>query len=120
MKPSRTVQGTYLAMVTTQTVGSVDGKHRLPAPKQFVAISVLWGILFLLADTGFGKIAARLSVLVLLTGMVLGPFGQVAIKFLNKVTNEFAITPTSGTTQNQPAPPDTNPVTGIPRTGTVA
>lgn len=117
MKPTRTVMGTYLAMTTVQTVGSIDSVHRLPAPKQFAAISVLWGILFLIADTGFGKLAARLSVLVLLTGMVLGPFGQVAVRFLNKVTNTFAITPPSG----QPTPAtDTNPATGVPRTGTVA
>lgn len=78
-----------MAMLVTQTVGTIDSKHRLPAPRQFVAISVLWGILFLAADTTMNKLAARLSALILLTGMVLGPFGKVAINFLNWVATSF-------------------------------
>lgn len=79
-------------MIAVQTIGSIDSKHRLPAPKQFAAISVLWGIFFLLAYTTLNRIAARLSVLVLLTGMVLGPFGKVAINFLRLIATKFAPT----------------------------
>lgn len=79
--------------MTFQTIGSVDGQHKLPAPKQYVAISVLWGILFLLADTGFGKLAARLSMLVLLTATVLGPFGAKVVGFLNTISDKFAVPP---------------------------
>lgn len=89
MKPSRVIESTFFVMLIVQTVGSIDTKHRLPAPRQFVAVSVLWGILFLMADTAMSKLAARLSVLVVLTGMVIGPFGKVAIGFLNKVAQDF-------------------------------
>jgi hypothetical protein len=99
MKPSRVITGTFMAMIATQAVGSIDQKHRLPAPKQFAAIATLWGILFLLIDTGLGRLAARLSILVLVTGMVVGPFGTTAIRFLNTVTDKFAIAPPPEETQ---------------------
>lgn len=93
MKPSRLIMSTFFTMIFVQTVGTVDSQNRLPAPRQFVAISVLWGILFLMAGTSAAKIAARLSALIVLTGMVLGPFGKVAIGFLNTVTEKFAVNP---------------------------
>lgn len=93
MKPARVIQTTYFLMLIIQTVGSIDTKERLPAPRQFVAISVLWGLLFLMADTSLNKLAARLSALIVLTGMVIGPFGKVAVKFLNRIASEFAIPP---------------------------
>ncbi len=93
LKPSRVITATLFAMIATQTVGSVDAKHRLPSPRQYVAITVLWGILLLMADTGLGKLAARLSTLILLTGMVLGPFGSTAVGFLNTIRDQFAIPP---------------------------
>lgn len=93
MKPSRVLLGTFLAMIVTQTIGSIDGQHRLPAPRKFVAISTAWGIMFLMADLGFGKLAARLSMLILLTGMVVGPFGATAIGFLNNVSSHFSNAP---------------------------
>lgn len=111
MKPSRVIQSTFFVMIVIQTIGTVDTKHRLPAPRQFVAVSVLWGILFLLADTTMNKLAARLSVLVVLTGMVIGPFGRVAIGFLNAVAKNFQPAQTlrnrfSGTPQVDTGAPD--------------
>jgi len=76
-------------MILIQTIGTVDAKHKLPAPRQFVAVSVVWGILFLMADTAAKQIAARLAVLIVLTGMVVGPFGKVAVGFLNKISKDF-------------------------------
>lgn len=105
MKPSRLIQSTFFIMVFIQTVGSIDGKHRLPAPRQFAAITVLWGILFLMADSALNRVAARLSVLIVLTGMVIGPFGKVAVGFLNKVATEF-----------QPAQTLRNKFSGSPQT----
>jgi len=102
--PARVIQSTWLAMLTLQTIGSVDAKHKLPAPKAYVAISALWGILFLAADTGYAKVAARLSVLVLLTASVLGPFGQRLIALLNTVSTQFAVPPVDAGAG--PAPPN--------------
>lgn len=112
MKPGRVVMSTFFVMLIVQTIGSIDSKQRLPAPRQFVAISVLWGILFLMADTSLNRIAARLSALIVLTGMVLGPFGKVAVSFLNKIAEEFAIPPVptlpSWAKQSRPTSGDTD------------
>ena len=91
--PQRTIIATWLAMLALQSVGSVDSKHRLPAPRQFVAIGALWGILFLVADTGRAKLAARFSMLLLLTATVIGPFGLRVIRLLTQVARRFAIQP---------------------------
>lgn len=80
-------------MMALQSIGSIDDKHRLPAPKQFVAISVLWGLLFLAADTGYARIASRLSLLVLLTATVVGPFGTRLTGWLTGIAQRFAISP---------------------------
>lgn len=89
MKPSRVIESTFFVMILIQTIGSINAKHKLPAPRQFVAVSVVWGILFLAADTAANKIAARLAVLIVITGMVIGPFGKVAVGFLNKIAKDF-------------------------------
>lgn len=106
---------TWLAMLTLQTVGTIDAKHKMPAPKQYVAISVLWGTFFLLADMGYGKFSARFSVLVLLTASVLGPFGQRLIDFVNMISKRFGGV-------NLATSPQTNPGTfqggTPPQTGT--
>lgn len=111
MKPSRVILGTFLVMIVTQTYNAIDGQHRLPAPRKFVAISVVWGILYLLVDLGLGKIAARLSILIMLTGLVVGPFGTLIIRFLNTVTNQFAIPPNEDAgVPGTPGVPGTTPV----------
>jgi hypothetical protein len=112
MKPTRVIFATFLAMVTVQTVASIDTRHRLPAPKKYAAIGVAWGILFLMVDVGLGKLASRLSLLMLLTGMVIGPFGTLTIKFLNTITNTFAIPPE----QDSTGIPGTPGVPGVPGT----
>lgn len=98
MKPSRVIWSTFLLFVTIQTIGSVDSTHRLPAPRKFVAVSVLWGIMFFMVDLGAGKIASRLSLLILLTGMVTGPFGKTVLGFLGIVSKNFPVDPNAGIT----------------------
>jgi hypothetical protein len=96
MNPKRTVMTTWLAMLGLQTIGSIDAKHRLPAPKQYIAIGALWGILFLVAETRFARTAAQLSGLVLLTASIIGPFGKRVIDLLNAVSQNFAVPPDTG------------------------
>lgn len=98
MKPSRVLFATFIAMLSVQTVGSIDAQHRLPPPRKYALISITWGVLFFVADLGTGprKMAARLALLILLTSMVLGPFGKVAVTFLNTVTKLLAIPPDQG------------------------
>lgn len=93
-------------MMTVQTIGSVDSKRKLPAPRQYVIVSTLWGILFLLADGGLGRLAARLSLLTLLTASVLGPFGASFVSFLNTITRQFGLlSPAVGPAASSPSAP---------------
>lgn len=89
--PGRVIQATWFAMLAIQTIGSVDAQRKLPAPKNYVAISVLWAGMFLIADSGYGRVAARLSLLILVTASVLGPFGAKLVGFLNMVAARFGI-----------------------------
>ena len=103
-RPGRVILATFFAMLTLQTVGTIDAKHKLPAPKQFVAISVLWASLFLIADMGYAKAAARFSLLLLLAASVVGPFGQRLIDFVNMIASRFGGV-------NLATSPQTNPQT---------
>lgn len=104
-RPARVIQATWLLMLALQTIGSVDMKHRLPAPRQFVSISVLWSLLFLAADSGLGRIAARLSVLILLTASVIGPFGTRLVSWLRLIAQNFGIPPVQSTSTDAQASP---------------
>jgi len=106
---------TWLAMLGLQTIGSIDSKHRLPAPKQYVAIGALWGILFLVGETRYARTAAQLSGLVLLTASVLGPFGKRMVDLLNTISQNFAVPPDQGA-EAQPSVGPTSPVpsTAVP------
>jgi hypothetical protein len=119
--PQKTLQTTLLTMIVLQTVGTVDSRRRMPAPKQYVAVGVAWGILFLVADLGQGKFAARLSLLMLLPAMILGPFGRRFVVFLEIVARRFAVdsptsvqpgTSTPGTRPGAFGSPGTQPAPG--------
>lgn len=110
MNPTRTIQSTWLFMLALQTIGSVDAKHKLPAPRQYVAINVLWAILFLMADTGFGRLASRLSLLIVVAASVIGPFGKRLVSWLQAIPKLLASntgTVPSGSYPDYPAPAET-------------
>ena len=115
MNPERTLSATFWGMVLVQTIGSTDiftpGPRKLPAPKQFVAIGVLWAILHMAVGTRFERPAAQLSGLVLLTAMVLGPFGPQFLAFLGYVSQRFSLAPANagGASSPSPAGPSTTP-----------
>jgi hypothetical protein len=110
MNPDKTIQSTLWLMVIVQTIGSVDlpgfGNRKLPAPKQYVAIVVLWSIFGFVADisASAGRVVAQLSVLTLLTGMIIGPFGK---RFTNLLSGVSALFP-AATPPNTPAPGTTS------------
>lgn len=113
MNPKRTVMVTWLAMLGIQTVGSVDTKHRLPAPKQYVAIGALWGILFLVVETRLARAAAQLSVLVLLVASVIGPFGKRFVDFLTFIARYFAVPPVQSGAAPSAPPAQNAPSTNL-------
>lgn len=103
MNDRRLLSSTFWAMLILQTVGSVDlpglGPRKMPAPRQYVAIVVLWGILNMIADAGpsYARFASRLSVLVALTGAVAGPFGSRAVGLLQWLSQTFTLAPATAT-----------------------
>jgi hypothetical protein len=105
-------------MVIVQTIGSTDiftaGPRKLPAPKQFVAIGVLWSIFHLFEGSKYERTVSALSVLVLLSAIVLGPFGGVALGFLSYVSSRFSLAPAGsgggGSPSLSPSPPGTTTV----------
>lgn len=83
----KTLAATFLAKLFVDTIGAIDpfgGRIYLPAPARYLATFLLWGVLGI--ASGFGpnasRVAGRLSAVVLLAAMVLGPFGAKAISFL--------------------------------------
>ena len=103
MSDAKTVQTTMWAMILIQTIGSVDlpgsGARKLPSPRAYVAIIVLWSTLTMLAETSASKFASRMAVALVFTGAVVGPFGQRFASFLNTTAHLFPTTPPAQGTQ---------------------
>lgn len=118
MTPGRTLSATFWTMIVVQTLGSTDiftaGPRKLPAPKQFVAIGVLWGIFHLFEGSKYERVFASLSILVVLSAAVLGPFGGVALGFLSYVSSRFSLAPAGsgggGSSSLSPPSPGTSTV----------
>jgi hypothetical protein len=119
MTPGRTISSTFWLMVIVQTIGSTDiftaGPRKLPAPKQFVAIGVLWSIFHLFEGSRYERLFSSLSVLVVLAAVVLGPFGGVALGFLSYVASRFSLAPAGapgggGSSSLSPPPPGTTSI----------
>jgi hypothetical protein len=90
------LQTSFWIMILIQTIGSVDmpgkGPRKMPAPRQYVAIVVTWLILQLAAGAseGAARGAKALGWLLVLTGLVVGPFGKTAVGFLNTIAQQFS------------------------------
>jgi hypothetical protein len=93
---SDSLQSSFWLMVAIQTIGSVDlpgvGERKMPAPRQYVAIVVTWLVLNLMAGIGAGaqRAATALGWLVVLTGMVAGPFGQQVTSLFQTVATRYS------------------------------
>jgi len=89
------ISAAFWVMVFLQTLGSVDmpgkGDRKMPAPRSYVAIMVLFGTLHLIADAGAQRAASIMAWVTVLTGIIIGPFGTRLSNFYNSVANQFAI-----------------------------
>lgn len=99
------LQASFWVMVLLQTIGSVDapgrGPRKMPAPRAYAAVIVTWGILQLVADMGgerAGRAAKAMAWVIVLVGMVLGPFGSALTNLLNSVANNVAPQTQTGVT----------------------
>lgn len=112
MSSKRVLDATFWSMVVLNTIGSIDppgsGGRKMPAPRVYVAAVVLWSILGLVAEAGpnQGRVAAKLSYLVLATGALIGPFGKKFLGFLEGVAGNFAVPPPADASTTTATPPE--------------
>lgn len=101
MGNDQAVDAAFWTMVVLQSIGSVDmpgkGERKLPAPRAYVSIIVLFSILHLIADAGASRAAGVMAWVTVLFGMVKGPFGNILTNFLNNVATNFGVNQTGGT-----------------------
>ncbi len=98
----KTLGAPLTASLFVQTVGAIDprgGAVTLPSPAQYVATWVVWGVLGLVAGLGdrAARFASQMSVLILTTMVVGGPFGQKAVAFFNSVARLYPTNPKGAT-----------------------
>lgn len=99
-------------MVLAQTIGSVDmpgrGARKMPAPRQYVAIVVTWLVLQLIGGISAGaeRATAAIGWVLVLTGLVLGPFGQRIVGLFKSVSSNYGVFSASsvGTTSTTVTP----------------
>lgn len=111
MNYDRQLQGSFWLMIALQTIGAIDmpgkGPRKLPAPRTYVAVIVLWSILGLVSDAGAAKAAAVMGWITVLTGAVVGPFGLTATNFLTTISSKFGVAP--GGAPVSPTSPSVSP-----------
>lgn len=90
------LQTSFWTMILVQTIGSVDlpgrGPRKMPAPRQYIAILLTWLVLQLIAgiSAGAARAAAAVGWLLVLTGLIVGPFGRQLVNFLSIASQQFA------------------------------
>lgn len=72
----------------------------MPSPRSYGAIIITWGVLQLFADMSDRAARAAKSVawVIVLAGMVVGPFGRLITGAMNAVSNTYGVPPSAGTT----------------------
>jgi nitrate/nitrite transporter NarK len=91
------LQTSFWVMILIQTIGAVDlpgkGERKMPAPREYVAIVVAWLILQLVSGIGqqAQRATAALGWLLVVAGMVLGPFGGRLVGFMKTVASNFPV-----------------------------
>ncbi len=117
MNDTTQVQASMWLMVVIQTLNAIDlpghGPRKMPAPKTYVAIIVLWSTFGLMIDAGLGKAAKAMAWVVVLVSLVgkalpagmniLSPTGQLnqnatpaaqsLSKFLQIISSQFGTNP---------------------------
>lgn len=58
----------------------------MPSPRNYAALIVAWGTLQLVADMGMDRAAKAIAWVLVLGGLVVGPFGKILSNLLNSVS----------------------------------
>lgn len=96
MDSNKSLEASFWFMVLLQTLGSVDmpgsGPRKMPSPRAYLAVIVTWAVLMMIADTGESRArgSAAAGWVIVLTGLVVGPFGTKLSSFFNGVVNAVA------------------------------
>lgn len=99
MNYEQSLQTSFWTMILVQTIGSVDmpgrGPRKMPAPRQYIAILLTWLVLQLASSVSAGAARATAAIgwLLVLVGLVLGPFGKQVVNLFTTVSQQFAPTP---------------------------
>lgn len=106
------INASFWVMILLQTFGSFDpiagsGPRKMPSPAAYVPVVVTWGVLQLVADMGFKRGASKFGWLMVLAGVVIGPFGKKLIGFINWIATIYgkssSTTSEASANQNQGA-----------------
>ena len=76
----------------------------MPSPRAYAAIIIAWGTLQFIADMGQERAAKAVAWLIVLAGMVLGPFGTTLTNLFTSVATSVAPTGASTATTPYPTP----------------
>lgn len=81
----------------------------MPAPRSYIAIVVTWLVLQFAAgiSTNVQRAASRIAWVIVLAGMVIGPFGQTLVSFMSNVANGFPTSNVSSTDTSNSTTPST-------------
>lgn len=133
MNDDQSLQASFWLMVLLQTMGSVDmpgrGERKMPAPRAYLATIVIWSILQVAADAGYGRAAKASAWLVVLAGLVFGPFGTKLVNLFTGVvdaatgsdqstqSSSAATVPAPTTRTGQPVRPGVGGIAQVPYIG---
>lgn len=113
------LQTSFWVMIIVQTLGSVDmpghGPRKMPSPRQYVAILVTWLVLELVAgiNAGAEKATAAIGWALVLTGLVVGPFGRQVINLFSVVSTQFSSSSPVPAAQQAAGIPATSPISTL-------
>lgn len=77
------------------------GPRKMPSPRNYAALIVAWGTLQLVADMGMERAAKAIAWVLVLGGLVLGPFGTIVSNALNSVSSTVGSSSAPPTTSTQ-------------------
>lgn len=113
MNPDRSLHASAWLTILLQTVGSVDlptgnssgtTVRKMPMPGRYLAVVIVWSILDLFADAGYGRAAAAFGWVVALGAGIFGAAGTRLVEvfqWVSNTTNQSDVSLTTDNSNNQ-------------------